>query len=102
VASASPYESPAASYRESGGLSPSATLALGAVTGLAVGYLFFTDHGRRLLERVEPVVDTWLRELSRLRDTADKARLVYTEGRDSLTGMTRIGGNAGRQVQERS
>ncbi len=101
MTSASAYESPPASFNEGGGLSPSATLALGAVTGLAVGYLFFTEHGRRLLDRVEPTVDTWLRELSRLRETADKARLVYTEGRDSLTGMTRIGG-AGRQAQERS
>ncbi len=71
------------------------------MTGLAVGYLFFTEHGRRFRGRVEPMVDTWLRELSRLRETADKARLAYTEGRDSLTGMTRIG-DAGRRVQERS
>jgi hypothetical protein len=101
VTTASAYESPSASYREAGGLSPSATLALGAVTGLALGYLFFTEHGRRFRERVEPVLDTWLRELSRLRDTADKARLAYTEGRDSLTAMTRVG-DARRQVQERS
>ena len=47
------------------------------------------------------MLDAWLRELSRLRDTADKARLAYTEGRDSLTAMTRVG-DAGRQVQERS
>ncbi len=101
MTTASAYESPAASYHEAGGLSPSTTLALGAVTGLALGYLFFTEHGRRFRERVEPMLDTWLRELSRLRDTADKARLAYTEGRDSLTAMTRVG-DAGRQVQERS
>ena len=71
------------------------------MTGLAFGYLFFTDHGRQFRERVEPMLDTWLRELSRLRDTADKARLAYTEGRDSLTAMTRVS-DAGRQVQERS
>jgi hypothetical protein len=101
VTTASAYESPAASHHEAGGLSPSTTLALGAVTGLALGYLFFTEHGRRFRERVEPMLDTWLRELSRLRDTADKARLAYTEGRDSLTAMTRVG-DAGRKVQERS
>lgn len=92
MTTASAYESPAASsYHAAGGLSPSTTLALGAVTGLALGYLFFTEHGRQFRERVEPMLDTWLRELSRLRDTADKARLAYTEGRDSLAAITRTG-----------
>ncbi len=91
MTTASAYESPAPSHHEGGGLSPSTTLALGAVTGLALGYLFFTEHGRQFRERVEPMLDTWLRELSRLRDTADKARLAYTEGRDSLAAMTRTG-----------
>jgi len=72
------------------GLSPASTMVLGAVTGLALGYLFFTDHGRQFRERLEPTLDTWLRELNRLRDTADKARLAYTEGRDSLAAMTRV------------
>ncbi len=71
------------------GLSPGSTMVLGAVTGLALGYLFFTDRGRQFRERLEPTLDTWLRELSRLRDTADKARLAYAEGRDSLAAMTR-------------
>jgi hypothetical protein len=90
VTSASTYESQAVSQRAGGGLSPGATLALGAVTGLALGYLFFTDHGRQFRERMEPMVDTWLRELSRLRETADKARLAYTEGRDSLAAITSV------------
>ncbi len=85
----STYESHAVSPG-AGGLSSGATLALGAVTGLALGYLFFTDHGRQFRARVEPMLDTWLRELSRLRETADKAHLAYTEGRDSLAAMTRV------------
>ena len=72
------------------GLSTTSTMLLGAVTGLALGYLFFTDHGRQFRERLEPTLDTWLRELNRLRETADKARLAYTEGRDSLAAMTRV------------
>ena len=91
MTSAPTYESPVS--RQSAavvGLSPTTTLALGAVVGLAVGYLFFTDHGRQLRERLEPAIDTWLRELSHLRETADKARLAYTEGRDSLTAMARV------------
>lgn len=91
MTSASMYESQAPSHRAGGGLSPSTTLALGAVTGLALGYLFFTDHGRQFRQRVEPMVDTWLRELSRLRETAEKAHLAYTEGRDSLAAITRVG-----------
>ena len=90
MTTASSFESPSVSQRAHGDLSPGTTLALGAVTGLAVGYLFFTEHGRRFRERVEPMLDTWLHELSRLRDTAVKARLVYTEGRDSLAAMTRV------------
>jgi hypothetical protein len=91
VTSAQTYESPISRQTEAiDGLSPTATLALAAVAGLAVGYLFFTDHGRQFRERLEPTLDTWLRELSRLRESADKARLAYTEGRDSLAAMTRV------------
>jgi hypothetical protein len=71
-------------------LSPGATLALGAIAGLAVTYLFFTEHGRQFRERLEPTIETWLNELSRLRDTAEKARVAYTEGRDSLAAMSRV------------
>ena len=90
MTSASMYESEAQPYQAIGGLSPSATLALGAVTGLALGYLFFIDHGRQFRERVEPMLDTWLREINRLRETADKAHLAYTEGRNSLAAMSRV------------
>ena len=72
------------------GLSAGATLMLGAVTGVAIGYLFFTDHGRQFRERIEPTLETWLAELSRLRDTAEKARMAYVEGRDSLAAMSRV------------
>ena len=94
VSTSSPFGSlgsPAVSQEASVlGMSPTATMMLGAVTGLALGYLFFTDHGRQFRERLEPTLDTWLRELNRLRETADKARLAYTEGRDSLAAMTRV------------
>ena len=91
MTSAPTYESPVSPQSAVvDGLSPTATLALAAIAGLAVGYLFFTDHGRQFRERLEPTLDTWLRELSRLRESADKARLAYTEGRDSLAAMTRV------------
>ncbi len=76
----------AASY----GLSPTATMALGAAVGLALGYLFFTDHGRQLRARVEPELERWFGELNRLRETAEVARRAYTEGRDSFAAMNRV------------
>ena len=79
----------AADIRNAVGLSPASTMAIGAVAGLALGYLYFTDDGRRLRARIEPMLDAWLGELSRVRATADKARLAYTESRDSLAVMTR-------------
>jgi hypothetical protein len=71
-------------------LSPASTMVLGAVAGLAFGYLYFTEHGRQLRARFEPMLDTWAEELRKLRDTADKARVAYAEGRDSLAAMTRV------------
>ncbi len=65
-------------------------MALGAAVGLALGYLFFTEHGRQLRARVEPELERWLGEFSRLRDTAETARRAYVEGRDSLAAMSRV------------
>lgn len=64
-------------------------LVLGAAAWLALGYLLFTDHGRRLRARVEPTVEAWAAELARLNDTAGRARSAYLEGRDALASMTR-------------
>jgi hypothetical protein len=64
-------------------------LVLGAAAWLALGYLLFTDHGRRLRARMEPTVDAWAAELARLNDTAARARAAYLEGRDALAAMTR-------------
>lgn len=73
-----------------GNLSTASTLLLGAAAGLTIGYLFFTDHGRQFRARLEPLLDTWTSELVRLQATADKARVAYTEGRNSLAAMTRV------------
>lgn len=47
---------------------------LGAVAGLAVGYLFFTDEGRRLREDVEPSIETLMREAGKLSAAVDQVR----------------------------
>jgi len=53
---------------------------LGALVGGVAGYLFLTDDGRRLRERLEPGMDDLLREMRHLRSAAEKARLAAAEG----------------------
>jgi gas vesicle protein len=53
---------------------------LGALIGGAAGYLFLTEDGRRLRERLEPGMDDLLREMRHLRSAAEKARLAAAEG----------------------
>jgi hypothetical protein len=53
---------------------------LGAVVGGLAGYLYLTDDGRRVRERLEPGMDELLREMRRLRGAVDSARLAAQEG----------------------
>lgn len=76
--------------RDSFNFGPVATMVLGAAIGLAFGYLFLTDHGKQFRERLGPMFDTWTDELRRLRETADKARSAFHEGRDSFAAMKRV------------
>ena len=56
------------------------SVCLGALIGGVAGYLFLTDDGRRLRERLEPGMDDLLREMRHLRSAAEKARLAAAEG----------------------
>jgi gas vesicle protein len=56
-----------------------ATVA-GAIIGGVAGYLFFTDPGRSLRRRLEPVLDEFASELSSFRLTVQKAAGVANEG----------------------
>jgi len=53
---------------------------LGALLGGVAGYLFLTEDGRRVRERLEPGMDDLLRETRHLRSAAEKARLAAVEG----------------------
>jgi hypothetical protein len=53
---------------------------MGALAGGLAGYLFLTEDGRRVRERLEPGMDDVLREIRRLRSAAEKARLAAAEG----------------------
>lgn len=63
---------------------PIATMAVGAAVGFAIGYLYLTEEGKRVRDRLEPWLDQSVVEIRRLRDAALKARRAWDEGRDSL------------------
>ena len=62
---------------------------LGALIGGGAGYLFLTDDGRRLRDRLEPGMDGLLREMRQLRSAAEKARLAAAEGLKTVNELRR-------------
>ncbi len=54
--------------------------ALGALCGAAVVYLFFTDRGRELRDRLEPAVDDLRREFARFQKTVEKVGDLANDG----------------------
>lgn len=52
----------------------------GAVVGGVWGWLYLTENGRRVREQVEPRLDDFLGEMTRVRGTVDKARTAADEG----------------------
>jgi hypothetical protein len=68
---------------------------MGAVIGGVSGWLYLTESGRRVRDQIEPKLDDFLGELTRVRGTVDKARSAANEGWRSLNEMTG-GGASGR------
>lgn len=66
---------------------------MGAVIGGVWGWLYLTESGRRIRDQIEPKLDDFVKELTRVRGTVDKARTAANEGWRSLNEMT--GGAAG-------
>ena len=62
---------------------------LGALVGGVAGYLFLTEDGRHVRERLEPGMDDMLREIRSLRAAAEKARLAAAEGVMVVEGLRR-------------
>lgn len=52
----------------------------GAIVGAAAGYLFLTERGRDLRDRLEPAVDDLRREIQRFQRTLEKVGDVASEG----------------------
>lgn len=63
------------------------TTFLGAVVGGLWGWLYMTEGGRRVREQIDPRLDDFMSEMTRMRGTVDKARTAATEGWRSLTDM---------------
>ena len=57
---------------------------LGAVIGGAWGWLYLTENGRRVRDQIEPRLDDFVSELTRVRGTVEKARTAADEGWRSL------------------
>ena len=53
---------------------------VGAVAGAAAAYLFFTDRGAALRDRMEPAVDELRREFAKFQRTVEKLGSMANEG----------------------
>ncbi|MEX1129308.1 MAG: hypothetical protein WD227_03680 [Vicinamibacterales bacterium] len=60
---------------------------LGAVVGGVWGWLYMTENGRRVRHQIEPKLDDFVNELTRVRGTVEKARTAANEGWRSLNDM---------------
>jgi hypothetical protein len=63
------------------------TTVLGAVIGGVYGWLYMTENGRRVRDQIEPKLDDFVNEITRVRGTVDKARSAANEGWRSLNDM---------------
>ena len=54
--------------------------AVGALVGAATTYLFFTDTGRSMRDRMEPAVDDLMREFQKFRRTLEKVGDMANDG----------------------
>jgi hypothetical protein len=64
---------------------------LGAVIGGVWGWLYLTEGGRRVRDQIEPRLDDFMSELTRMRGTVEKARTAANEGWRSLSDLTGAG-----------
>ena len=72
---------------------------LGALAGGLAGYLYLTEDGRRVRERIEPGMEDLAREIRRVRGAVDSARVAAREGWATVEDLrrgVRDGGEAWR------
>ncbi len=63
------------------------SVALGAVAGGLVGFLYLTRRGRDVRDQIEPALDSFVEEIDWARATVDKARNAVAEGRRAFDDM---------------
>jgi gas vesicle protein len=57
---------------------------LGAIAGAAVAYLFFTEEGRSVRDRIEPAIDDAMAEFTKFRGVIEKVGDMATDGMRAL------------------
>jgi hypothetical protein len=72
---------------------------VGVVLGGIAGYLFFTEHGRRLRRSLEPALEDLSRELSSFRVTVQRAAGVANEAWKLLNDTLADASGPGRDVR---
>jgi len=58
-----------------------ASVVVGALVGAAVGYLFFTERGRTMRDRLEPSLDGLRHDFGRFQRTLEKVGEMASEGK---------------------
>ena len=58
---------------------------VGALIGASASYLFFTDAGKQMRERLEPAVDDLRREFARFQKTMEKVGEMANDGIRAVT-----------------
>jgi len=53
---------------------------VGTLVGAAAGYLFFTERGREVRDRLEPAIDDLRREFLRFQGTVEKVGQMAYDG----------------------
>jgi len=69
---------------------------VGAVAGGVWGWLYMTENGRRIRDQIEPKLDDFINEVTRVRGTVDKAKTAANEGWRSLNDMAAGTSSGGR------
>ena len=63
-----------------------------ACAGAAIGglwaWMYLTDNGRRVRDRIDPAIGRLIDELNHMREAAEKAKGAVNEGRQLLTDIS--------------
>jgi gas vesicle protein len=57
---------------------------LGALIGAAAAYLFYTDEGRQVRDRIEPAIDEAMAEFGKFRGVIEKVGAMAADGIHAL------------------